>query len=694
MAEGSDTKNNKIPPAEDTPQERPPFATAAMFLGAGAALIGLLGIIGMFLGISVFTSFFLGYKTIALSASVIWIIFGCVLTYHAATPLRGRMRTFVAAVVALVSIFAALEFFFAIRGEHFIVETWSVQLAEAISATPSSPISPVALGLVILTAIALFFLLYASGPSDERRRAQDSAGILGLAIFIMSVTFALSYVYPVPLLYHTQIIPIAFTSAIAAILMGAGLISAAGPRALPLTYITGPSTRARLLRAFLPLTVIIILVQSFLMVSVTADFIIHDVILLAVSVVIFSLVTLVVVAKVSGGVSADIDRLQQEFKKADAEMRESEEKFRDIFNNANDAIEIVELLDNGLPGRYLDLNDVACRMVLYTREEMLRLGPLGINTDYFNWPFDEIMRELHTTGHAIFETEHRRKDGVIVPVEVNSHKISLLGKTVLISITRDITERKNAEALLKQFNEELEQQVKARTEELNTALGEKEILLREIHHRVRNTIQLAVSMMKMQIRRENDNRIREALLSTQNRLNAIASTFDMLYYSENMSRVNFGRIIRSIVGSIQSAYKTGEHPLHSDIHIDIQSDIPELGVDLALPLALITSELVTNAFQNAFPDGRNGKVTITGSKDEQGQIILIVSDNGSGLPEGFSPAESVTTGLTLVHNLVQQINGTLSYETSGKGTRFVITVPRDAKSDNLDNGLHREQEER
>ena len=90
---------------------------------------------------------------------------------------------------------------------------------------------------------------------------------------------------------------------------------------------------------------------------------------------------------------------------------------------------------------------------------------------------------------------------------------------------------------------------------------------------------------------------------------------------------------------------------------------------------------MTNAFQNAFPDGRSGKVTITGSKDEQGPIILTVSDNGSGLPEGFSPAESVTTGLTLVHNLVQQINGTLSYETSGKGTRFVITVPRDAKSD-------------
>ena len=638
MAELTGAKNNKIPSPEDTPPERPLFATAAMIFGAGAALIGLLGIIGMFFGISLLTSFFLGYKTIALSASVIWIIFGCVLAYHAATPLRGRMRTFVAAVVALIGVLAALEFFFTILGEQFIVETWSVQLADAISATPSTPISPIALGLAILAAIALFFLLYASDHSNEKERARDSAGILGLAIFIVSATFALSYVYPVPLLYYTRIIPIAFTSAIAAILIGAGLISAAGPRARPLTYVTGSSTRARLLRAFLPLTVIIILVQSFLMMSVTANFIIHDVILLAVSVVAFSLVTLFVVAKVSGGVSADIDRLQQEFKKADEAMRESEEKFRDIFNNANDAIEIVELLDNGLPDRYLDLNDVACRMLLSTREELLRLSPLDINTDYFNWPFDEIMRELHSTGHAIFETEHRRKDGVIVPVEVNSHKISLMGKTVLISITRDITERKNAEALLKRFSKELEQQVKARTEELNTALGEKEILLSEIHHRVRNTIQLAVSMMKIQIRRENDNRIREALLGTQNRLNAIASTFDMLYYSEDMSRVNFGRIIRSIVRSIQSAYEPGELLIQSDIQIDI----PELGVDLALPLALITSELVTNAFQNAFPDGRSGKVTITGSKDEQGQIILTVSDNGSGLPEGFSPAESGT----------------------------------------------------
>ncbi|MFA6362262.1 PAS domain S-box protein [Methanoregula sp.] len=217
--------------------------------------------------------------------------------------------------------------------------------------------------------------------------------------------------------------------------------------------------------------------------------------------------------------------------------------------------------------------------------------------------------------------------------------------------------------------------LKQANEQLHLLLREKEILLREIHHRVRNTLQLAVSMMKIQSRRENNTRVRDALFDTQNRLNAIASTFDMIYHSEDISRVNLRNIISSIVGSIRSAYETREHHIQSDIRIDIT----EMGVDLALPLALIISELVINAFQNAFPDGRSGMVTITGSEDEHGQIILTVNDNGSGLPEGLDPAESGTTGFTLVRTLVQQIDGVLSYETSGKGTGFIITVSRDAE---------------
>ncbi|MFA4825572.1 MAG: PAS domain S-box protein [Methanoregula sp.] len=148
-----------------------------------------------------------------------------------------------------------------------------------------------------------------------------------------------------------------------------------------------------------------------------------------------------------------------ERKNAEKALKESEEKFRNIFDNANDAIEIIEIMDNGFPGRYLDINDVACRMLGYTREELLQFGPLKITTDNFSRPHDEIIRELRDVGRAIFETEHRRKDGIIVPVEINAHKITLVGKTVFLSIARDITERKKVEDALRESHAKYRQLV-------------------------------------------------------------------------------------------------------------------------------------------------------------------------------------------------------------------------------------------
>ena len=210
--------------------KKPVFSWLTIVFGAGATLIGMLGIIGMIFGIPLFTSFFPGYKTIAFSAAVIWIIFGSVLACHTAMPLRGNVRAFTAAVVALIAILAALEFPLSILGKHFIVEIWSVQIADAFSAQPTTPISPVAVVLLISAAIALFFMLYAYGPSKEEEQARDVVGILGFAISLVSFTFVLSYIIGVPFLYQTPLIPIAFIAAIAALLIGAGLVTAAGPQ--------------------------------------------------------------------------------------------------------------------------------------------------------------------------------------------------------------------------------------------------------------------------------------------------------------------------------------------------------------------------------------------------------------------------------------------------------------------------------
>ena len=135
-------------------------------------------------------------------------------------------------------------------------------------------------------------------------------------------------------------------------------------------------------------------------------------------------------------------------KRAEDVLRESEEKFHEIFDNAIDGIELIEITDDGYPGRFIDLNAIACKMVHYTKEELLKMSPLDINTENFSQPFDEIMKELHAIGNARFETEHRRKDGTIFPIEVNTHIVTILGKKVILSIVRDITERKQMETAL------------------------------------------------------------------------------------------------------------------------------------------------------------------------------------------------------------------------------------------------------
>ncbi len=139
----------------------------------------------------------------------------------------------------------------------------------------------------------------------------------------------------------------------------------------------------------------------------------------------------------------------------ESRLRESEEKFRDIFNHANDGIQIYEFTEGGVLGRFMDINAVGCNMLGYSREEMLGLAPADISTDYYDPTREEIQTTLRNTGEARFVTGHRRKDGVIVPVEVNAHVVKLQGQNVVISVVRDISEQKRTTTALTLANKKL-----------------------------------------------------------------------------------------------------------------------------------------------------------------------------------------------------------------------------------------------
>jgi len=149
----------------------------------------------------------------------------------------------------------------------------------------------------------------------------------------------------------------------------------------------------------------------------------------------------------------DVDLSER--KKAENAIRESEEKFRGIFDHINDGLHIHEVEPDGKPGKFIEVNEIACKMLQYTREEMMEHSPLDFATDYHSKPLDQIFLENSTTGHTIFETGHRRKDGTIIPVEINTHVVNLQGKRVIVAAVRDITDRKTVENTLVRVNQKL-----------------------------------------------------------------------------------------------------------------------------------------------------------------------------------------------------------------------------------------------
>jgi PAS domain S-box-containing protein len=357
-----------------------------------------------------------------------------------------------------------------------------------------------------------------------------------------------------------------------------------------------------------------------------------------------------------------------ERERAGEALKESEEKFRAIFNSASDAIHIHEIGPDFTPGKFIDVNDVACRMLEMSREEILSHSPLDFATEYHNPSLPVIIRLFETKGSATFETGHRKSDGVIVPVEINSHIINLQGKTVMLGIIRDITERKKAEDLIKHYNEELEQQVISRTAELNASLEEKIILLREVHHRVKNNLQILISLMNLQSRTITDPQVNAALKDSTQRIRAMSMVHEKLHTGRDLAHIEFINYLSSLANSQFAFYQLSPGKVKLELH----GENIMLDIDTAIPLGLVMNELVSNALKHAFPGDRKGTIRID-ARETEGRLEITFADNGIGIPEGFDWKAAPSLGLRLVNILIEQLSGTIELDRT-TGTAFNIIV--------------------
>ena len=273
-----------------------------------------------------------------------------------------------------------------------------------------------------------------------------------------------------------------------------------------------------------------------------------------------------------------------------------------------------------------------------------------------------------------------RKDGTEVPVEIGLNPLETSDGEFVLSSVVDITQRKGAErerdnllGQLRTLNAELEERVRDRTSQLSATLKEREVLLQEIHHRVKNNLQVISSLINMQMRKLEDASSRDALEECQTRVQAIALIHEKLYQSKDYSRVPFSEYARSLAQNVFSATGTSA----SAVALDLQMEELALAVDKAIPCGLILNELITNALKHAFPDARRGTVRVVLRKAGDREMVLSVADDGIGMSADFDPAKSDSLGVQLVLTLVEQLDGHLAILATG-GTTFRITFPVEA----------------
>ncbi|HEX6802740.1 MAG TPA: PAS domain S-box protein [Terriglobales bacterium] len=343
------------------------------------------------------------------------------------------------------------------------------------------------------------------------------------------------------------------------------------------------------------------------------------------------------------------------------ELREKKEMFQCLFESAPDA-----LLVSDAHGRIVDLNDQARRLFGYAREELLG-SPI-------EWLVPEESRERHGSGrHAYLQSPEmrsmgqglelhaRRKDGSQCPVDITLSPLPGSGEPRVLAAIRDITEHKLAD------------------EKLRESLREKDVLLREVHHRVKNNLAVICSLFYLESTYAKDAHTAQVFRESENRVHSMALVHETLYGSKSFSRIDFAQYAKVLATDILSTYgKQIETNSLIRLKTDLQPVI--MSMDLAVPCGLILNELISNAFKHGFPDGKGGEITISLAADRDQSCLLRVDDNGAGLPAGFNLHTRKSLGLRLVRSLTKQIRGSFELVRSepGSSARVQFSTNHDA----------------
>jgi PAS domain S-box-containing protein len=331
-------------------------------------------------------------------------------------------------------------------------------------------------------------------------------------------------------------------------------------------------------------------------------------------------------------------------------LADSERSYREVFDGTGEAM----LIQDAETGGMVDANQAWLSLFGCTREEAFQLGPDDLSLG--SPPYDaeavaERTRRAVREGKQTFDWLSRRRGGELFWSEVSLQAACIGGQTRVLAVVRDIDARRRAEDQLKE------------------ALREKALLLREIHHRVKNNLQVISSLFDLETTVVTSPDAVAMLRENRQRVVAMAAVHERLYAAGSQARLLVGEYLDELIPAVVRAYRPD-----GGIEVQVSSPGVDLSANCAVPFALIVNELVSNSLEHGFGTTQRGRIGIAVRRTAEGQVSLVAEDDGRGLPPGFDLDRDASLGLTIVKVLARQLGGSIRVE-RGVRAAFHLAFP-------------------
>jgi PAS domain S-box-containing protein len=325
-------------------------------------------------------------------------------------------------------------------------------------------------------------------------------------------------------------------------------------------------------------------------------------------------------------------------------LNDNKALFDAISNQTTEGITVADM-----KGNYLYVNQAFCKMSGYSEQELLGMTVFDMKAANQNHQSFYDSKEEYE-GMAI-RVNLQKKDGTEYLTEIIGDVITVDGKEQVLGTIRDISDRVKAEQRIVELNRDLEKKVTERTAELQESLNVKQVLLKEITHRVKNNLQVIASILNLQKSIVTSEESRKVCTETSNRIHSMALIHETLYKETEYSHVQFKKYTESLINYLVHVYDFSGITINEDI------EDCTLSLDVGTSCGMIIIELVTNSIKYAFPNGGTGEINVSLTSNGSNEYCLKISDSGIGFPEAFNIESGTTLGTQLVASLVEQIDG-------------------------------------